>query len=190
MIDVIGIGFPVMDFLIRTKKFPERNGGAQMEECSWQGGGKVTSALIALGRLGAKSGVVGIVGGDAFGRFLIDDFNCHHVDTSHLVTDKDGQTAFCICISDEETQGRSFVGRHAPLRRLTMDDIDRDYVTQGKFLHLDSMTPETRQAALWAKKAGVRVSIDADHFQESIARNYDVLDVFIASEYYYKAVFT
>ncbi len=189
MIDVVGIGSPVMDFLIRTKKFPERNGGAAMEECSWQGGGKVSSALIALGRLGMESGVVGVVGDDAFGRFCIDDFRRHKVDTSRLLVDREGSTAFCICISDEETQGRSLVGRRAPLRRLTLEDIDRDYVTQGKFLHLDGITSETRQAALWARDGGVRVSIDADHYQQATAENYGILDVFIASEFYYHSVF-
>src|SRR5512137_1985212 len=118
MIDVVGIGTPVMDFLINTRKFPERNGGAELRECSWQGGGKVTSALIALGRLGGESGIVGMVGNDVFGRFCIDDFNRHQVDTSHLIVDEGGQTAFCICLSDEETRGRSLLGRRAPLRRL------------------------------------------------------------------------
>jgi sugar/nucleoside kinase (ribokinase family) len=142
-----------------------------------------------LGRLGVESGVVGVVGDDAFGRFCIDDFRQHNVDTSRLLVDREGSTVFCICISDEETQGRSLVGRRAPLRKLTLEDIDREYVTQGKFLHLDSVTPETRQAAIWARESGVRVSIDADHYQQATAQNYGLLDVFIASEFYYKGAF-
>lgn len=190
MIDVVGIGYPVMDFLIHTKTFPIPNGGGQLEEYSWGGGGKVASALVALGRLGVDSGIIGVVGDDAFGRFCIDDFNRHRVDTSRMVVDPESQTAFCICISDAETQGRSLIGRPGKLRSLTLDDLDRGYITQGKYLHLDFINPHVRQAALWAREAGVRVSIDADHYQPAIPQNYDILDIFIASEFYYNAVFS
>ncbi|HHZ12638.1 MAG: carbohydrate kinase family protein [Caldicoprobacterales bacterium] len=189
MIKVVGIGNPVMDFLIHTRKIPKTNESCRLEEYSWQGGGKVPSALVALGRLGVKTGMVGVVGNDAFGRFLIDDFKRHDVDVSRLYVDPNGQTSFCICLSEEETQGRSFIGRQPNLRKLTLEDLDREYITQGDYLHLSHMTPVTRQAALWSREKGNTVVFDADYYQEEIEKNYGLIDVFIASEFYYRAVF-
>ena len=189
MIKVVGIGNPVMDFLIHTKRIPVTNGVSGLEEYSWQGGGKVSSALVALGRLGVDTGIIGIVGADAFGRFCIEDFKKHQVDTAKLCIDPEGQTSFCICLSEQETQGRSFIGRGSNIRGMTIDDLDKDYIMQGQFLHLSHMNPLIRQAALWAKDKGLTVVFDADHYQHEIEKNYDVLDVFIASEFYYKSVF-
>jgi len=189
MIKVVGIGAPVMDFLVHTNRIPATNSVSRLVEYSWQGGGKVPTALVTLGRLGIETGMVGVVGGDAFGRFLIEDFQRHKVDTSKLLVDPNGQTAFCVCLSEQETQGRSFIGRGAALGEITMGDLDKDYITQGEYLHLSNMNPMIRQAALWVKEKGGKVVFDADHYQEEIAQNYDVIDVFIASEFYYNVAF-
>lgn len=189
MIEVVGIGTPVMDLLIHTQKVPSAEGLNLLEECSWQGGGKVTSALAALGRLGVETGIVGVIGGDWYGKFQLEDFKRHHVDTSRLAVDPGGETPFCICLSDRETRNRSFIGRRSILRDLTMEDLDRDYITQGRYIHLSHMDPVVRQAAVWAREKGIGVVFDADHYREEIAGNYDAIDVFIASEYYYRAVF-
>jgi len=189
VLKVIGIGNPVMDFLIHTNRIPKTNGVSRLEDYSWQGGGKVSSALVTLGRLGIKTGIIGVVGADAFGKFCIQDFKRHNVDTSRLVVDPEGKTSFCICLSEKDTQGRSFIGGGGPLRKLTLEDLDRDYITQGEILHLSHMNPVIRQAALWAKEAGQQVVFDADDYHEEIEKNYDVIDVFIASEFYYRAIY-
>ena len=76
-LDIIGIENPVMDFNTLMEKMPERGGFAQLKDYSWQGGGNVGSALVAAARLGAKCGIVGLVGEDYFGQFCIDDFKRH-----------------------------------------------------------------------------------------------------------------
>ena len=124
MIEVVGIGDPIMDFLIHTNRIPVTNGVSRLKDYSWQGGGKVPTALVALGILGVRTGIIGVVGADAFGRFCIDDFKRHNVDTSRLIVDPNGRTTFCICLSEQESQGRSFNGRGSTVRKLTVDDLD------------------------------------------------------------------
>ncbi|NLO83121.1 MAG: carbohydrate kinase family protein [Clostridiales bacterium] len=189
MIEVVGIGDPIMDFLIHTNRIPVTNGVSRLKDYSWQGGGKVPTALVALGILGVRTGIIGVVGADAFGRFCIDDFKRHNVDTSRLIVDPNGRTTFCICLSEQETQGRSFIGRGSTVRKLTVDDLDKAYVTQGRFLHLSDMDQPSRQAAVWAREKGVTVAFDADYYHPEIEGNYELIDVFIASEFYYNAVF-
>lgn len=179
-----------MDYLIHMNRIPVTNGVSRLKDYSWQGGGKVPSALVTLGRLGIQSGIIGVVGSDIFGRFCVEDFKRHLVDTSKLIMDPIGETSFCICLSEEETQGRSFIGNGGNLRELTLEDLDRDYITQGEYLHLSHMNPIIRQAAQWAKEENQKVVFDADYYHEQIEKNYDVIDVFIASEFYYRAVFS
>ena len=189
MIEVVGIGDPIMDFLIHTNRIPVTNGVSRLKDYSWQGGGKVPTALVALGILGVRTGIIGVVGADAFGRFCIDDFKRHNVDTSRLIVDPKGRTTFCICLSEQESQGRSFNGRGSTVRKLTVDDLDKAYVTQGRFLHLSDMDQPSRQAAVWAREKGVTVAFDADYYHPEIEGNYELIDVFIASEFYYNGVF-
>lgn len=187
--DVVGIDYPVFDFLMHMNKLPETNGSARLLSYSWQGGGKVATALVALGRLGVKAGVVGIIGGDPFGRFCLDDFARHGVDTSQLIVDKEGHNAFCVVISERETGGRSIVGGGGKLRRLSAGDLDRDYITSAHYLHLTRMDEAGMQAAKWAKEAGRTVVFDADGYQQQTEDNLQLIDVFIPSEFYFRERF-
>lgn len=186
--DVVGIDYPVMDFLISTSKLPESNGGSMIQEYSWQCGGKVSSALAALGRLGAQAGIVGIVGNDPYGRFCEADFIRQGVDTSRLITDEYGSNCFCLCIAEQQTHGRSLLGYPQRLKTLTVADLDEAYIRSARFLHLSSISEAVITAAQWVRESGGKVVFDADHYRPEIADQYGLIDIFIASEYYYDAV--
>ena len=61
--DVVGIEIPCIDLLVHVDRLPRENEGARLLEYSWQGGGKVATALVTLARLGAKTGVIGVLTG-------------------------------------------------------------------------------------------------------------------------------
>jgi sugar/nucleoside kinase (ribokinase family) len=107
--DVVGIGFPCIDFLINVDRFPVPNSYAMLQDFSWQGGGKVSTALVALGRLGIKTRLIAAMGDDVFAKFLIADFRRHGVDTSKLKIDPEGTTTLSVPLSDTQTGSRSFL---------------------------------------------------------------------------------
>lgn len=187
--DVIGIGTPCVDFLAHIKEFPRANQSTRLLEYSWQGGGKVPTAMVALARLGARGGIIGVVGDCVWGKFCMDDFKRHGLDTSRMIVDHGKEIAFCLVLSDEKDQGRNIIYHPGNVRQLAWGDLDRVYITSGKYLHLAEVTPITRQAALWAKERQVRVVFDADGFSQDIENMLPFIDVFIASEFYYRAVF-
>ncbi len=187
--DVVGIDIPVMDFLVHVDKIPETNNGTHLIEYGWQGGGKVATALVALGRLGVKTGMIGVVGEDSFGKFCINDFELHEVDTSNMVIDKGTTTTFCVCISERQTLGRSIIGKRGTSRALEIGDLNREYITAARYLHLTNMDPVARQAAVWARESGVKVAFDADSYHQETADNIELIDVFIASEFFYRKMF-
>ncbi len=187
--DVVGIGTSCVDLLANIPKLPESNKGTRINDYSWQGGGKVPTAMVALARLGAQCGMIGVVGDCAYGKFCIDDFKDHGIDVSRMVIDKDGETPFSIVLADDYTHGRSIIYYPGTTRGLQLEDLDKDYIQSARYLHLSDATPVTKQAALWAREKGIVVVYDADGYHQSIEDMIPLIDVFIASEFYYQAVY-
>jgi sugar/nucleoside kinase (ribokinase family) len=187
--DVIGIENPVMDFNILVDKIPATNSITALRDYSWQGGGNISSAIVAAARLGARCGVVGIVGDDEFGQFCIDDFKRHNIDTSHIIKDGESKTTFAICLAEIDTMGRSFIGRRGTNRQLSSTELDKDYISTTKYIHLGQMGKTQVQAAVWAKEMGIIVVDDAGYFNADTNEHTDLIDVFVGSEQYYNGLF-
>lgn len=184
---VVGIDYPCMDYIISTDRLPGTNDEIDIDQESWQGGGMVPTALVALGRLGAVSGLIGVVGSDIYGRFCREDLRKHQVDVSRLIVDEGQTTDFCISVAEKITQGRSFITRWGSIRRLTEADLDKEYIAGAEYLHLCmEMNEINAAAARIAKSAGTKVVLDADHDSELTERNLGLVDVLIASEKYYR----
>lgn len=188
-VDVVGIDYPPMNFVVLTDSIPQSNRLSPMLDHSWQGGGNVSTALIALARLGASCGIVGVVGGDFIGRMCIEDFQRHGIDTSRLIIDYNGNTPLSICIAERDTQGRSFISDRGTRKELIPEEIDRDYIASAKYLHLRRMYPAAVRAAQYAKEAGVKVVFDAGYFEQETLDHIGLIDVFIGSEYFYNGLF-
>ena len=186
-IDIIGLDdLPVLDILLSINRLPKTNESMLALGQSWQGGGKVATALAAAGRLGARAGIIGVVGADSAGRFLQADFQRHNVDTSHLVLEPGETTTFSVALAEKETQGRSFIGALGTCRKLKVEDVDLSYLAKAKYLHLWEMTPAAVVAARFAKEHGVTVVFDGDQHDEKTFRHLELIDVLIASEYFCK----
>ncbi len=187
--EVVGIGSPVFDFLINTDRLPEPDSGGKISEYSWQGGGKVATALVTLARLGAETSMLGVVGDGPYGQFCIKDFQKHGVDTSYLVVDEGKTGSFCVVISEKKSMSRSIMGTTSTKRQLQVKDLNKNLITSAEILHLERLDQVSRRAALWVREAGGKVVIDADSFSKEIDNNLELIDVFIGSEFYYKHKF-
>ena len=181
---------PIMDLNLLIDELPETDGFAKLHDYSWQGGGNISSAAVAAARLGARTAVAGVIGNDAFGAFCKADFKRHGIDVSHLVTDPDGRTTFVICLAEQKKMGRSILGKGGKKRLMTDSEIDKDFIASAKYLHLGHMGPTQIKAARWARAAGVTVVNDAGSFSRDTDEHTNLIDVFIASEHYYKGLFS
>ena len=188
-IDIIGIENPIMDFNTLIDKMPESGGFSNLKDYSWQGGGNVGSALVAAARLGAKCGMVGVVGDDAYGQFCIDDFKRHNIDTSHIVVDKGNATSICICLAETENMERSFIAKGGTKRQVTNKELDKKYISAAKYIHLGPMGEPQIQAAKWAREMGVTVVDDAGYFNPGTDENTGLIDIFVGSRHYYNGLF-
>ena len=187
--DIVGIGRPCIDILTVVESLPKPNSGAGILDFSRQGGGNVATAMVAAARLGATAGYIGLSGSCQNGKALREDFEYNGVDISKSTTIEDQPSDFAIILSDLETQGRSIMYKGGGIRGLEIGDINREYIASARFLHLEGCGEPERAAATWIKEAGGKVSYDVAGYSERIKNFTPLIDVFVASEFYYKAVF-
>ncbi len=161
-LDIVGLGMATLDVLVRLKDMPTWERGSRMSAFSFDGGGPVATAMVAAARLGAKVGFVGTAGNDESADIKIRSLTRHGVDVSHLMRRPTPEMQVVLVCVHEETGERVFSG----LQRfwdwsLRPEELDRDYITSAKFLHLDGSHPEAaRQAAIWMHEAGKLVMYD------------------------------
>jgi sugar/nucleoside kinase (ribokinase family) len=190
MLDVIGIGTSFMDQLVNVPRVPRGNSGVRADEVFHQGGGNVATAIAAAARLGARAGMIGRVGGDSTGDFLIRDFIYNGVDTSRILRGESGSSSpYSIAISERELGTRMFIirrGTAAPLRR---EDIDFDYLAGAKILHLETGDSASMAAAEFARQRGITVTMDAGGYTEDRVSIIPYVDVLIASDMFYEKMF-
>lgn len=188
--DVVGVGVPVFDQLLLIEKLPTYNQSVRTLDASWQYGGKVATAMAAVGRLGFSGAMVGTVGG-IYGACIRADFERHGLDCSRLIDMEGTLSPYCLCLAEQSTGGRSFLGVPCPnpTPMITAEQLDKDFVLSGKWLLISGGDEASLTAARWFKQAGKPVVIDADGYSDTIHDNLDLIDHFIPSEFYYRTVF-
>jgi sulfofructose kinase len=186
--DVIGLGDPNMDLIVELEKMPDSNTNIQMYEYCFQGGGNVATAMAASGMLGLKSAIVGVIGDDILAQNALADFAYNHVDTSHLVIAKGERSNFCLCVTERSNQGKEFISKPGTFSPLQPEDLDEAFIKSARVLHIGQFTPAVKQACQWMHESGGVVSIDAAYYRPDIFENYAHIDIFIASEHYYRGL--
>lgn len=187
--DVIGVENLMLDAAIQINHLPETDGSASVRALCWNGGGNISSAVVATARLGGACGMVGTAGDDIFGDFCVADLERHGIDVSHLLR-KHGSTTLDFCLAEETTQGRSFLGLGGDCGDMTAEEVREDYIAQARVLHCTcGNSPFQRQAREYAKKNGVELSLDAAGYSESNRELAEQMDILITSEFFYKGMF-
>ena len=187
--EIAGYDMPCVDLAVNVDVFPKPNGGTGINAMSWQGGGKVATGMVAAARLGAKCAMIGAVGSDDYGEFCLRDFERHGIDISGMKTRQGETTSLSIVLSDRETQGRSIVYRSGTANPPTLEEIEERILTGCQWFFISHATHVAMEAAKRAKKAGAKIIVDADSYSSEMMENIGIIDVFIASEFFYKVLF-
>jgi sugar/nucleoside kinase (ribokinase family) len=129
-------------------------------------GGCAANVAVDLVRLGRKAAVVGRVGDDPFGRFLIDALDRAHVDVGHIAC-LPGEATSTSMIINVQNDDRRFI--HAPGANagLEGDEISAELLAQARAVYVggfglsDRPVPE-KIAALFrvARAIGVKTLLD------------------------------
>ncbi|MCJ7651165.1 MAG: carbohydrate kinase family protein [Candidatus Lokiarchaeota archaeon] len=161
-IDIVGLGEVVVDWVAEIPHFPKPDEKINALSENIFPGGVTANYLVAVARLGGKSGFIGAVGSDPYGDFLISDFNKEKVDTNWTIKKKDKKTPvnFIFIVKGEKSIIQS---PHMLKTKVEISDLDDFSICKSKLLHTTMIHQDiTEKAIEIAKKNDVNVSIDLE----------------------------
>jgi ribokinase len=129
-----------MDYLYRVEHILS-DGETVVKDFTQSPGGSAANTIYGLARLGAKTGFVGMVSDDSDGEILIKDFHKARVDTSQIKVKRGVKSGSVIGLTDSQGK-RSLYVLPGANSRLTLNDLDMDYVKQARILHISSFADE------------------------------------------------
>jgi len=134
--DVICLGIMVADVLARpVKRLPARGTLDVVERMELHTGGCAVNTGIALAKLGVRTAVMGKVGEDGFGDYIINTLHRYHIDTAGVLRDHVANTSATMVMigPDGERSFIHYLGANAELRAA---DIDLALAARGRILHI------------------------------------------------------
>ena len=139
-IEITGLGALNVDHIYKVGRILD-DGEAVVTEIKASPGGSAANTIYGLAKMGVSAGFVGVVGDDAKGKILIQDFQKVEVDTSQIRIRSRAKTGSVICLSDTLGKRSLYVAPGAN-NLLTMDDLDMTYINRAGMLHVSSFADD------------------------------------------------
>lgn len=136
MADVTCLGILVADLVGRpVDTYPERGKLVLVEELGLHSGGCAANTGVDLSKIGVSTGIIGKVGSDGLGDFMVEALKKHGLDITGVVRDhKIGTSGTMVVVhSDGERSFIHYLGANAAL---TEEDVNWDVVKNTKILHV------------------------------------------------------
>lgn len=181
--DALCVGLNSIDLLAEVDGYPAANAKARLQGFSQRPGGQSATAAVALARLGLRTGYIGRVGHDDYGRQGLESLRVEGVDIADVVTVPDATSQFAVILVDRASGTRTVLWhRHAGLA-MVPDDVPARAVAAARVLHVDCHeTAAVTAAAEAARTAGTRTVIDVELVRPGMDRLLRAIDVIIAAE--------
>jgi len=134
--DVICLGILVTDVLARpVERFPERGKLVLVDRMEMHIGGCAANTGIGLSKLGVPTGVMGKVGRDGFGDFVLETLQQHKVDTRGVGRDRTAATSGTMVLIHDDGE-RSFIHQIGANATLQETELELDLLQGAKLLHV------------------------------------------------------
>ncbi|MBW2736563.1 MAG: hypothetical protein JRH20_29600 [Deltaproteobacteria bacterium] len=181
--EVLGIGGAHVEQLALVDRYPEPGSRAEMAGYTMQWGGPIVTALSTLANLGSSCRLLGKLGDDVFGRFVLRGCAEFDIDIESFVTQK-GRVSPCrIVVAEHATRRRSSLTSAGNVDPLGLDEVDLSALDGAKLLLVDGLHGDVQLAAAErARAAGTRVVLDAREIREGMGELMAISDVLIATE--------
>lgn len=136
MTEVVCLGILVADVVGKpVESLPERGKLLLVDTMELHTGGCAASTGIGLAKIGIKTAVIGKVGADGFGDFMVSRLEQNGIDTRGVVRDRKNATSATMVMvhTDGERSFLHYLGANASLEE---DDVDLMLVGGAKVLHI------------------------------------------------------
>jgi sugar/nucleoside kinase (ribokinase family) len=136
MPDVICLGILVADVVGKpVDKWPERGKLDLIDRMELHAGGCAANTGGALAKIGIDVGVIGKVGNDGFGDFIVNALGCYGVECSGIVRDSESATSATMVMVHGDGE-RSFIHYLGANATLSETDVDLGMVKRSRILHV------------------------------------------------------
>jgi sulfofructose kinase len=161
---VVGLGYCAWDYVGRVSDLPDFDSPTlDLSELVSSGGGPVATALVALARLGVRTGYIGAVGDDDPGLRIRAAFEEEGVDLRRLRPQSNTRSPVCLVLVQAGTGRRAILCYRGNGTDIVLRDKDRTYLTSAQILHLDAHHLQAAiTAAQWMRQSGRSVVLDAN----------------------------
>ncbi len=158
--DVLVIGSLNADLVVRAPYFPKPGETISGDDLQIIPGGKGANQAVAAAKQGASVAMLGRVGSDSFGPFLLDSLKSNQVDVTHVQTD-DAATGTATIIVDGNGQN-SIVLSAGANGKVSPADVDSASALRPKLtlFQLEIPIPTVLYAAQHAHQSGNRVILN------------------------------
>ena len=167
--DVIGLGGAAWDILGLVRHYPQPGEKEELISLEAQGGGQAATAMVAVARGGGRAALVGTVGDDEYADLIRASLATEGVDQQFLVPDPDprADSHLAFCMIEEATGDRAIFYLRGSKRRLTGEDLDRDFILSARCLLVDTHhSAAAATAAEWCRETGIPVVTDLERSSE------------------------
>lgn len=167
MSEITCIGILVADLVGRPiDRFPEKGKLMLVPEMELHAGGCAHNTGVDLKKLGEEVKVVGKVGRDGLGEFMINSLRAHGIDAGGISEDDEHHTSATMVIVDGQGE-RTFLHYPGANRGLREKDIEDSFLSGSQIVHIAGsfLMPgfdgeETARVLERAKNLGALTSLD------------------------------
>jgi sugar/nucleoside kinase (ribokinase family) len=136
MHDVTCLGIIVADVIAKTvDELPKRGKLDLIDQLELHLGGCASNAAVDLVKLGVKSAVIGMVGDDGFGHFVVNVMKRNGVIVDGIKVDKRSKTSASV-VSVHSNGERSFLHHMGANADFSKDDVDFTIIQNSKILFI------------------------------------------------------
>ncbi|MDR3709112.1 MAG: sugar kinase [Capsulimonadaceae bacterium] len=136
MLRVACLGILVADVVGKTiESFPPKGTLAEVERIQLHSGGCAANTSIALARLGIKASVLGKVGRDGFGDFLVNSLGAAELDASGVARSRTASTSATMVAVDAAGE-RTFLHYTGANAEFSEEDVDWQVIEKADILHI------------------------------------------------------
>jgi len=167
-LDLVSIGNVNIDLIFaHTRRMPEWGEELLVPDFEMRLAGSAGYFAVASARLGAKCGLIGSVGDDVYGRFMLKELKRARV-KPYITVERGEKSGICVSIVRDDGE-RAFVSYLGNLSKLSLADVEQHmgHISQASALYYGGyfwlpnlMGEKTKKILGEASKKGVITSFD------------------------------
>jgi ribokinase len=161
-LDLVCLGHVLYDIRCYVDSFPLPDKLSIMAgRLKYSGGGSASNVAVNSAKLGLKTGMIGKVGFDEYGWFVVQNFRNCGVNTDHILVDFKNSTGVSLIIVNGQgvPEFIQMIGASEPI---LPEEIQAEYIQKARHIHMSGINLEAlKNASKIAKESGLTVSFDS-----------------------------